>query len=186
MWCNNKVDTWSQKRYTWFHWPRHAPGASLQCVYLSPKRYIKCIHTDTHNFKATLWQWDNIHSSRMGHRPFILRWSLQSCLSSALFIHCSVEQKRKLHSCHYWQDTGITKMCWCMEERSWILVIEAIPKCSMHRKDKNTDTIYCSCCCADRFPWASVYSLAINMTANLPSHSPFMSFFLTFGTVFTI
>lgn len=65
------------------------------------------------------------------------------------------------------------------------LVIEAIPKCSMHRQDKNTDTIYC-CCCADRFPWASVYSLVINMTANLPSHSPFMSFFLTFGTVFTI
>lgn len=41
------MDTWNQKRYTWFHWPRHAPRASLQCVYLSTNGYTKFIDKHT-------------------------------------------------------------------------------------------------------------------------------------------
>lgn len=184
------MDTWSQKRYTWFHWPRHAPRASLQCVYLSTNGHTKFIDKHTScctrhwnlnqktspNSLMSLWQRDNKHSWHMGCRPFTLRWSLQSCLSSALFIHRSVEAK-KVHDCHYWQDTGITKM-WCTEKHLWFLVTDNMPKMFHVQTRQKRQRSFCSCCSADLFPWASVNRLVINLTANPPSHLLFMSFFV--------
>lgn len=42
------MDTWSQARYTWFHWPGHAPGASLHSVCASVHHWIHQLRTHMH------------------------------------------------------------------------------------------------------------------------------------------
>lgn len=57
-------------------------------------RHWNPIQKASPNSLMFLWQQDNKHSLHMGRRPFTLRWSLQSCFSSAVFIRRSVEAKK--------------------------------------------------------------------------------------------
>lgn len=131
-----------------------------------------CFYGNRTTNTACVWDADLSHSGEVCNPAFLL-----------LSLSVAQWRQRKVHGCHYWQDTGITKTCLWTEEHLWILVIDNMTK--MFRVQTRQRS-FCSCCCADLFPWASVNSPVINMTANSPSHPLFMSFFFSVVNVFTI